>query len=79
MDEPGHGGDDRLLLRQRELAVDGKREAFCGSALGRRKVAGAVPQMTKARLFTLLIAAVMLAALLAGAKHGTGMSDGGYW
>lgn len=35
--------------------------------------------MTKARLFTLLIAAVMLASLLAGAKHGTGMSDGGYW
>jgi hypothetical protein len=38
-----------------------------------------VNQVTKARLFTLLIAAVMLAALLAGAKHGTGMSDGGYW
>jgi hypothetical protein len=38
-----------------------------------------VNSVTKARLFTLLIAAVMLAALLAGAKHGTGMSDGGYW
>ena len=35
--------------------------------------------MTQARLYMLLIAAVMLAALLAGTKHGTGMSDGGYW
>lgn len=35
--------------------------------------------MTKARLFTILIAAVMLAALLAGPKLGTGMNDGGYW
>ena len=35
--------------------------------------------MSKARLYTLLIAAVMLAALLAGTKHGTGMNDGGYW
>jgi hypothetical protein len=35
--------------------------------------------MTKARLFMLLIAAVMLASLLAGTKHGTGMNDGGYW
>jgi hypothetical protein len=38
-----------------------------------------VNTVTKARLFTLLIAAVMLAALLAGVKHGTGMNDGGYW
>ena len=35
--------------------------------------------MTKARLFTLLIAAVMLASLFARVKHGTGMNDGGYW
>jgi len=35
--------------------------------------------VTKTRLFTLLIAAVMLAALLGGVKYGTGMNDGGYW
>ena len=40
---------------------------------------GEVNRVAKARLMTLLIAAVMLAALLAGVKHGTGMNDGGYW
>jgi hypothetical protein len=35
--------------------------------------------VSNARIITLLIAAIMLAALLAGVKHGTGMSDGGYW
>ena len=35
--------------------------------------------MTKAKLFTLLFAAVMLAMLLAGTKGGIGMNDGGYW
>jgi hypothetical protein len=38
-----------------------------------------VKRMTKARLITLLFAAAMLAMLLAGTKHGIGMSDGGYW
>jgi hypothetical protein len=38
-----------------------------------------VKSVSKARLLTLLIAAVMLAALFAGVKHGIGMSDGGYW
>jgi hypothetical protein len=35
--------------------------------------------LTKARIITLLFAAVMLAMLLAGTKHGIGMNDGGYW
>jgi hypothetical protein len=35
--------------------------------------------MTKARLFILLIAAVMIAMLLAGHWSPAGMGDGGYW
>jgi hypothetical protein len=36
--------------------------------------------VTKARLFTLLLAAAIIAMLVAGA-HGlpTGLNDGGYW
>jgi hypothetical protein len=36
--------------------------------------------VTKARLFTLLLAAALIAMLLAGG-HGlpTGLNDGGYW
>jgi hypothetical protein len=41
---------------------------------------GGGDNVTKARLFTLLIAAVMIAMLLAGHHFSAaGMADGGYW
>jgi hypothetical protein len=42
VDEFSDGGDDRLLLRQRELAVDGERQGFGSSGFGRRKVSAPV-------------------------------------
>ena len=50
LDEFGDGADDNTLLRSGELGVDGKREALCGSAFRRRKVAAVVTQIAEARL-----------------------------
>ena len=50
VDESSDGADDCLLLRQRELAVNGERQAFGGRGFGRRKVSAPVAQIIKARL-----------------------------
>src|SRR5262245_38896748 len=49
-DEFRHGVDDRLLLLDRELAVDRDGEAFGGRALRVGKRAGAVPEIGETRL-----------------------------